>query len=200
MNTLLRSVPEDGDIVVREEKREGTPVYVLRTAPGADQILVHPCDEAMARALACARRQHVRAWLTTGGHDFVLLEDFRLNAWSVFREARPHALLIGSKASAQAVIARLLRYLRAPLVHWRPCAVVEPPPTANTLVIWDVGTLDRMQQALLFRWIDARAADAQVISAAESPVFPLVVRGEFAEPLYYRLNTVCLTLSNEVDA
>jgi hypothetical protein len=199
MNTLMRSVPEDGDIVVREEQREGTPVYVLRSAPGADQILVQPCEAAIARALGCARRQHVRAWLTTGGHDFVLLEDFRLTAWSVFRDAHPHALLIGPKASAQEVIVRLHRYLRTPVVHWRPCAVVEPPSRADTLVIWDVGALDRMQQALLFRWIDDRVAEAQVISVAESPVFPLVLRGEFAEALYYRLNTVCLTLSNDVD-
>ena len=195
----MRSVPEDGDIVVREERREGTPVYVLHSAPGPDQILVQPGEAAIARAVACARRQHVRAWLTTGAHNFTLLEDFRLTAWSVFRDARPHALLIGPKASAQEVIARLHRYLSEPVVHWRPCAVVAPPPTADTLVVWDVGALDRMQQGLLFRWIDDRAADAQVISVAESPVFPLVSRGEFAEALYYRLNIVCLTLSNEVD-
>lgn len=44
-----RSIPEDGDIIVREEKRERKIVLVLHTAPGADQYR----------------------------YDFVLLKDFR---------------------------------------------------------------------------------------------------------------------------
>jgi hypothetical protein len=35
-----RTTPEDGDIVVRQEKRDGTAVYVLQTAPGPDQYLL----------------------------------------------------------------------------------------------------------------------------------------------------------------
>jgi hypothetical protein len=69
--------PEDGDIVVREEKRDGTLVFVLHTAPGTDQHLLRSRGEAIAEALASAGRQHVRAWLTDEGCDFTLLEDFR---------------------------------------------------------------------------------------------------------------------------
>lgn len=75
-----RTTPEDGDIVVRKEKREATVVYVLHTAPGADQYLLRTHEEAIAQALASATRQHVRAWLTDEGYDFVLLEDFRIGA------------------------------------------------------------------------------------------------------------------------
>ena len=32
-----RTTPEDGDIVIQKVMREGRVVYVLRTAPGADQ-------------------------------------------------------------------------------------------------------------------------------------------------------------------
>jgi hypothetical protein len=76
---LARPTPEDGDIVVREEKCEGTLIYVQYTAPDADQ---HQCllprrGEAVAEARALARRQHKRAWLTDEGNDFRLLEDFR---------------------------------------------------------------------------------------------------------------------------
>jgi Sigma-54 interaction domain len=199
MNTLLRSVPEDGDVVVREERREGTLVYVLHTAPGADQVLVRTRDKAVAHALAFAKRQHVRAWLTAEECDVAVLEDFRSNAWSVFRGAHPHALLIGSEASAQAVIARLLRYLRAPLVHWRPRALVEPPQPAGTLVIWEVDTLNPMQQARLLRWMDRHGAALQVVSVTPRPMFPLVLEGAFLQSLYYRLNMVCLALSSNVD-
>jgi hypothetical protein len=72
-----RLAPEDGDIVVREEQREGVLIYVLHTAPGADQYLLRTREEAVAQAATFARRQQVRAWLTDEGYDFVLLEDFR---------------------------------------------------------------------------------------------------------------------------
>jgi hypothetical protein len=74
----MRTTPDDGDIVVREEKREGRLVYVLHTAPSADQSLLRTRDEAVAHALTFAKRQHVRAWLTDEGYDFMLLEDFRV--------------------------------------------------------------------------------------------------------------------------
>ena len=72
-----RLAPEDGDIVVREEEREGVLIYVLHTAPGADQYLLRTREEAVAQAVTFARREQVRAWLTDEGYDFVLLEDFR---------------------------------------------------------------------------------------------------------------------------
>ena len=75
---LTRTTPEDGDIVVRQEKRYGTVVYVVHTAPGPDQYLLHTREEAVAQAVTRAERRNVRAWLTTDeGYDFVLLEDFQ---------------------------------------------------------------------------------------------------------------------------
>jgi hypothetical protein len=74
---LTRTTPEDGDIVIREEKRGGTLVYVLHTAPSRDQYEFRRRDEGIAQAVALAKREHVRAWLTDEGYDFVLLEDFR---------------------------------------------------------------------------------------------------------------------------
>jgi hypothetical protein len=73
-----RTTPEDGDIVVRREKRPGTVVYILHTAPGPDEYLLPTCEEAAAQALTRAERHGVRAWLTTDeSYDFVLLEDFQ---------------------------------------------------------------------------------------------------------------------------
>ena len=72
-----RTAPEDGDIVVRQERREGELGYVLQTTPGPDQIVVRSNEEAVAHAVTCAKRQHVRACLTNKGYDFVLLGDFR---------------------------------------------------------------------------------------------------------------------------
>ena len=69
-----RTTPEDGDIVGRQEKRDGTVVYVLHTAPGQGEYLLPTCDETAAQALTLAERHGVRAWLTTDeSYDFVLL-------------------------------------------------------------------------------------------------------------------------------
>jgi hypothetical protein len=128
-----------------------------------------------------------------------LCEDLRSNDWSIFRSAHPHALLIGSEASARAVIARLQRYLRAPLLHWQPQARTEPPPMAGTLVIWDVRALDRMQQAQLLAWMDSHIEDGQVISIASAPVFPLALPEQFLDTLYYRLNILCLGVDGQAN-
>jgi hypothetical protein len=63
--------------VIRQENRAGLVVYVLHTAPGPDQYVLRSRDEAVARAVTVAKREHVRVWLTGEGYDFVLLEDFR---------------------------------------------------------------------------------------------------------------------------
>jgi hypothetical protein len=112
---------------------------------------------------------------------------------ALFRRAHPHALLIGSAASVDAALGRLLPHLRAPLSHWRPQLAVEPPQeTTGTLVIWDVDALDRTRQEQLLAWMENRAQEMQVISIAKGPLFPLVSSDDFLDTLYYRLNTVCL--------
>jgi hypothetical protein len=70
--------PQDGDIVIRQEMRDGTPAFMLRTVPGADQVVLRTRDAAMAQATAFARRYGVRVWLTIGESDFKLVEDFRV--------------------------------------------------------------------------------------------------------------------------
>ena len=72
-----RTTPQDGDIVIRQENREGAVVYVLHSAPGPDQYVLRTREEAVAQATTVVKRQGVRLWLTDEGYDFVLLEDFR---------------------------------------------------------------------------------------------------------------------------
>ena len=69
-----RATPEDGDIVVRQEKRDGGVAYVLHTAPGPDEYVLPTAEEATAHALTLAERHGVRAWLTTDdSYDFMPL-------------------------------------------------------------------------------------------------------------------------------
>ena len=70
--------PQQGDVVVREDTLERRRVYVMSTAPGAGQYVLDSREEAVAQAVTFAKRQQVRAWLTDGDRDFMLLEDFRV--------------------------------------------------------------------------------------------------------------------------
>ena len=71
-------VPEDGDIVVQHEHRDGRERFVLRTAPGMDQIVVRSRTAALDQAIAFARRLQVRVWLVEGSHNsFTLIANFR---------------------------------------------------------------------------------------------------------------------------
>jgi hypothetical protein len=72
------AAPEDGDIVVRQETRDGRDVYVLHTTAGVDQYLLRTREEAVRQAVTFAKRQGVRAWLAGETHEFVLLNDVRV--------------------------------------------------------------------------------------------------------------------------
>ena len=73
----FRTSPKDGDVVIRQENREGTVVYILRTAAGADQFLLRTREEAVAQAVTFAKRQGVRAWLSGHSGDCVPLDTER---------------------------------------------------------------------------------------------------------------------------
>jgi hypothetical protein len=71
------TTPEDGDVVIHQEQREGRRVYVLRAVPGRDQYMLRFRQEAVAEAVAFAKRQRVRAWLSDGPDRFTLIENCR---------------------------------------------------------------------------------------------------------------------------
>jgi sigma-54 interacting transcriptional regulator len=114
---------------------------------------------------------------------------------TLLRARHPHVLVVGPQASAVPALAQLRPYLRSPLSHWRPAVAADPPQAPKgALIIWNVEALDLEQQQCLLAWMDERAADLQIVSIAESPLFPLVRRKMFLEDLYYRLNMVSVML------
>jgi hypothetical protein len=72
-----RCLPQDGDLVIREDRSDGAVAYILHTAPGADQIVIRTRDGALARARIFAQQHGVRVWLTDGDDQLTLIEDFR---------------------------------------------------------------------------------------------------------------------------
>jgi len=80
---LTRSTPEDGDLVVRQDTHNGSRVFVLHTAPGPDQFVLHTRDAALVKARTFAKCQQVRVWMTNGDYDFTLVDDFCVDVEAV---------------------------------------------------------------------------------------------------------------------
>jgi hypothetical protein len=70
-------VPEDSDIVVRQERHDGRERFVLTMAPEV-QIVVDSLTNALEQAVAFGRRKKVRVWLADGAQSFFsLVASFR---------------------------------------------------------------------------------------------------------------------------
>ena len=71
------ALPDKNYVVIRQRHGNPSMVFVLGTPSTPDQFILRTRDEAISRALAYAKRQHVRAWFAKGDDDFVLLGTFR---------------------------------------------------------------------------------------------------------------------------
>jgi hypothetical protein len=64
----------------------------------------------------------------------------------------------------------------------------------GTVVLHDVDKLNLRWQRQLFAWLDTEAGRTQVVSTTSRSLLPLIATGDFLERLFYRLNTVHITL------
>ena len=108
-----------------------------------------------------------------------------------------HALLVGPDCAIDVALATLQGALRQPVVSWSPAEISEPPAlAAGTLVVRNLAGLVGEQQRQLLDWVDSRQRKVQIISTSgRHEVWPLVERGAFLTPLYYRLGVVCVDLT-----
>jgi hypothetical protein len=74
--------------------------------------------------------------------------------------------------------------------------VLPPVAWARTMILPDVGALTHADQHRLLDWLDQAAGRTQVVSTTPAPLLPRVHAGAFLERLYYRLNTVCMDLTD----
>jgi hypothetical protein len=110
-----------------------------------------------------------------------------MDDWRYLLSLGANVLLEGSDRVIDQVIAVMTPHLRHPIQtcpHWPPQAM----PSEGALILRDTATLNADEQRTLLHWLDNAGAQVQVIAAASSPLFPLVLEGRFLHSLYYRLN------------
>ena len=101
---------------------------------------------------------------------------------------RQHNVMFEGPAQATEGLLRLLEpHLRTPAIWKGVRTPLElPMDECGALVLQNVSSLDRREQAALLRWLDA--GRTQVVSTTDHSLLPLIARGVFDEALYYRLN------------
>ena len=109
---------------------------------------------------------------------------------------RQHNVMFEGPAQATEGLLRLLEpHLRSPAI-WkgaqRPFEI--PLDECGALVLQNISSLDRREQAGLLRWLGA--GRTQVISTTDHSLLPLIARGAFDEVLYYRLNVMLIRLDS----
>jgi hypothetical protein len=118
------------------------------------------------------------------------------DAFAILARAHPNVLLIGPVDATDQALALISRYLLRPTVFWTPRETRDLPQVPyGTLVINAIETADATQLSHLVARLDGGAEPVQVVCTTPTPLFPLVVRGAFPEPLYYLLNQVCFDWS-----
>lgn len=110
---------------------------------------------------------------------------------------RVNLLLIAPDAVVRYVLESLLLNLQEPTTTWSPGQPLVLPRRsgAGTLVLHDVGSLSPELQLDLLAWLEEADGRTQIVSTSSAPLLPRVQCGAFIDTLYYRLNTVCVDVT-----
>lgn len=113
------------------------------------------------------------------------------------RMQRVNLLLVGTDRLIQDVVKRLMPNLREPIQTWCPPdrLYLSAPQQLGTLILRDVDALRPIDQRCLLAWLELSAGHTQVISTSTTSLLPAVESNGFLDTLYYRLNVVCVDVT-----
>jgi hypothetical protein len=111
---------------------------------------------------------------------------------------RMNVLLMGTTPVVEDALNRLMAHLREPVRTWRFPDPLELPPAAEvgTLILRDVESLPPVDQCRLLRFLELSGGRTQIVSTSGSRLLARVEASVFLDTLYYRLNTVCVDVTN----
>jgi len=114
----------------------------------------------------------------------------------LFATSRSNCLLIGPDALVDDALTALQPFFRHAPVFLDGRHLLELPSSsrAATFVVRHVGELNMSQQKALSSWIESAPSRVQVVSTSAGPIWPAVEGRPFLASLYYRLNTMTISL------
>lgn len=121
------------------------------------------------------------------------------DAVNLVRDCRTAELALGARAARVLVVGEraggpVVKYLQSrcatPIREWTS----EAPPRQGTVLVPALNALTGDDLGRLLTWLDEYGAQVSVVAASDEPLFPLVKRHQFSAQLYYRLNTVLITV------
>jgi hypothetical protein len=117
--------------------------------------------------------------------------------WALVYTRRLNVLVVGPEEATGPFLDRLRSHFQEPVIEVHSCAPLQLPDAerTGTLLVKDLYMLNADSQQRLAAWLGHSARRTQVISTSPAPVLPMIVAGEFAERLYYRLNTIYVDLT-----
>ena len=107
----------------------------------------------------------------------------RLPEWTRALSAHANVLLEGPRDQTDAAIVHLLPHLRAPIVYRKPGEALTLLNEC-TVILRDVDTLCKSEQALLHEWLERKPDSVQTVATTQNPLFSLVQDGLFESDLY----------------
>lgn len=121
--------------------------------------------------------------------DSIAPEDLR-----VLQHTRANVLLVGPSPATQRLVEALLPFFRPPVLRCHGARLTLPAAAGGTLILSDADRLSEPDQRGVHEWLLNSNGSTRVVATASPEIFSLVRRKVFRDALYYRLNTVCLTV------
>jgi Sigma-54 interaction domain len=115
--------------------------------------------------------------------------------WSVLLASGVNVLVVGPDAAIVRLWTAVWSTLRKPVCWVEAGRLWFPPESAGTLVLRNVDELSRKDQERLFYWLQQEGRSTRVLASAPRVLFHQVEAGTFLSALYYRLNTLHLSLN-----
>jgi hypothetical protein len=111
--------------------------------------------------------------------------------------ANANLLLRGGRRAVTDALDRVSPMFASPRIEWRPGRPLVLPVelAGGTLVLREIGALTRDDQRYLDEWATQSAPATRIVSTTSRSMVPLIDNGVFMERLYYRLNTVLVSVS-----
>jgi Sigma-54 interaction domain len=114
--------------------------------------------------------------------------------WSALLASDANAVVVGADPAIVRLWTAVWSTLRKPVCWVESGRLWLPPQLAGTLVLRNVNDLVRQDQVRLLDWLGQDGRSIRVLASTPRPLFPDVEAGAFLDRLYYRLNTLHVSL------